>query len=350
MIHRNYTPFKAYPFVHYNKYGALMGVFIIKASFDLLPDGSLQISEEQEDIWLEDKYMDDPTASILQYPNDLAPEKPNTDIILWAQGENHQNSPYWSCGVCIGALKYQIKISPFYKWKPIIKEKFISSKKYIHHWEMVDETKILTTPIIWSYSYGGIYTLSDEQDVYHPNPLGKGLYQGECIEEYEGHNLLAMDESLTKPDQPYESHAFSAVPPFWKIRAQYAGTYDEYWLKNLDPEYKMPKDFDENFYQAAPPNLIYKGYLKGDEEFILENIYPNKEGVSGSLPNIHLRGTARLKTGEIEDFSFNLDTVFFDLRKENPKLYLTWRMVIPNGDNIRVVEARIRTKGTKHPI
>ena len=46
-----------------------------------------------------------------------------------------------------------------------------------------------------------------------------------------------------------------------------AGTYDEAWQNTRAP--RLPTDFDPRFHNAAPPELIAAGGLRGDEDVVV---------------------------------------------------------------------------------
>jgi hypothetical protein len=76
--------------------------------------------------------------------------------------------------------------------------------------------------------------------------------------------------------------AFGPLPPDHKARRRYAGTYDQAWTENRMP--LLPSDFDPRFHQVAPSGQIARGYLQGDEQIKLGNLYEEGKTIECALP------------------------------------------------------------------
>ena len=131
---------------------------------------------------------------------------------------------------------------------------------------------------------------------------------------------------------------FAPLPPSWIQRRQYVGTYDQEWEDKRHP--LSPEDFKFDFYNAAHPDLVYGGYLKGDEDVELEGFSPSGT-ISFSLPDYDL-GAVLTDQG---DYSFagigELDTLQIDV--DAMKAYLVWRVTVPLlGDSIEKVVLKMR--------
>ncbi|MBK3400596.1 MULTISPECIES: DUF2169 domain-containing protein [Methylobacterium] len=61
------------------------------------------------------------------------------------------------------------------------------------------------------------------------------------------------------------------MPPFRRWRKGHCGTRDEAWLRERCPQ--APADFDDRFFQTAPPALI-RPHLHGDETVRLDGLVP----------------------------------------------------------------------------
>ncbi|MCZ8489692.1 DUF2169 domain-containing protein [Vibrio lentus] len=60
---------------------------------------------------------------------------------------------------------------------------------------------------------------------------------------------------------------------FGARQQQYAGTFDDDWLKNRKPLY--PVDFDQRFYQSAPLDQQCKGFISGGERLMMSGFCHN---------------------------------------------------------------------------
>ena len=131
------------------------------------------------------------------------------------------------------------------------------------------------------------------------------------------------------------------IPPSWQPRLKRAGTFDVIWEKTRWPG--LPSDFTFDFYNSAHPDLIYDGFVDGDEKIELVNLTP--EGyLSVYLPGYELGSLVRYEDGELLPLPIFLDTIHLDIEKR--KTYLTWRGIYSVEKPIRVLETRMRLKET----
>lgn len=101
---------------------------------------------------------------------------------------------------------------------------------------------------------------------------------------------------------------FGPVPP---ERRSQTGTYDERWLQHRWPWY--PEDFEWSYFNAAPAHQQYPGYLRGDEEIILES--PTR--LPGVQPSCFV---------DDREVPLNLDTLWVDMDAQ--KFVLVWRGIL----------------------
>ena len=118
--------------------------------------------------------------------------------------------------------------------------------------------------IKWENAFGG--------DGYALNPLGKGSKpikgdQGEVhpLPNVEDPKNLIKSTRDTPPPAGFGAYDF-----IWPQRYGKVGTYDADWLKNRFPGFA--KDMDWALWNAAPADQIIKGYFKGDESYLFENM------------------------------------------------------------------------------
>jgi len=114
-------------------------------------------------------------------------------------------------------------------------------------------------------------------------------------------------------------------------RRRYAGTYDAKWMEERAP--LLPLDFDERFYNAAPPPLVAPGRLAGGEPVEVTGCTPQGRLVF-TLPRVapwcHVVAERVGRTAPME-----LDTVTVDT--EAMQVRLLWKAEIPvHGEAQRV--------------
>jgi hypothetical protein len=86
-------------------------------------------------------------------------------------------------------------------------------------------------------------------------------------------------------------------------------------------------DFDHGFYNCAPPDLIYDGFLSGEEEVRLERLNRQHEILTFRLPSIIVAAAITDKDGYRYGSPARLDTLCIDA--ERLKALLTWRVTLP---------------------
>ncbi|TIT84828.1 MAG: DUF2169 domain-containing protein, partial [Mesorhizobium sp.] len=106
----------------------------------------------------------------------------------------------------------------------------------------------------------------------------------------------------------------------WPGRIEYGGTYDQNWIDNVFPF--LPQDFDERYYQMAPPDQQID-LPRGGEEVQLINLTPEGR-VSFRLPITALPIALFKRREKAFEGNIQPDTILFD--PENRRFSLVWRV------------------------
>src|SRR5690606_21345855 len=116
-----------------------------------------------------------------------------------------------------------------------------------------------TMPLTYANAYGG--------PGYAANPVGRGFGTREAP------SVELPGEPLRQESRPTPA-SFAPIHPAWAQRAGKVGTkYGEAWRKERAPYYA--EDFDWTYFQAAPADQQLAGYLRGDEEVVLQGLRPD---------------------------------------------------------------------------
>jgi hypothetical protein len=116
---------------------------------------------------------------------------------------------------------------------------------------------------------------------------------------------------------------FGFISPAWLPRRSYAGTYDERWRAERFP--LLPLDFNQAFYQCAPPGQTVQGYLQGNEPVAVVNATANGS-LAFNVPNnrieikVWLRGTPTIYRPVIDTFIIEPD---------NGRAVCVWKTTFP---------------------
>lgn len=310
------------------------GVLVLQGSFDIVHDEPLKPQQEQADMVFDDEYIGEIAQSTLTQENNIAPFKPKTDIHINATAYAPGGKPKdkWLVSVMLGKLYKELLITGPRCW-----ERSITLKK---HLDAPDPIQSL--PIQYEYAFGG--AVKDDEDsvqIYEANPIGLGFEQKFRKHRNAAANMapqiIRLEDYDMESGKDYPPQGLAPIPPNWSPRLDKAGTYDLVWEKTRWPD--LPEDFNFDFYNSAHPDLIYPGYVNGDEEIELRNLTP--EGyLKTTLPNYTLAILVRYEDGELRPIPMVLDTVYLDVNTLQAKL--TWRGIYSLEKEIRVLEARIQ--------
>jgi len=180
-------------------------------------------------------------------------------------------------------------------------------------------------PLVWERAFGG----TDQSEGPSPqlegedrNPAGSGFRSGKGEKPIEGLRLPNLEDPrrlISSWRERPAPAAFAPLCPHWEPRRTYAGTYDQQWIERRMPY--LPKDFDNRFFQLAPPDLVAPGYLEGGEPVEIQGATP--EGLSHfNLPRYRVRVVYRLDNVR-HMRPAHLDAVLIE--PDEKRLVLVWR-------------------------
>ncbi len=326
----NQTSFQFAPLpgrLHYPKHSLTV---IVKGTFDLAPNAPATPAEEQLPIAADEPYPDDgKPISGPRYGTDLTHFKPQADLLLVGKCRPPGGAPTATCQVTfgVGGKSKTLAVTGNRQWESSLLRSSISQPQPFTELELRYEN-----------SFGG--------EGYKPNPTGKG-YAKEEKPTGEKVRLLPNIEDPADPVTSTRSKpqpaGFGPLARTWEPRVKQIGTYGNRWFKTRAPWF--PEDMDWAAFNAAHPQMRVEGYLRGDEEVVLENIHPKHAQFRGKLPGLRLRcffneirdakgGTPKTpdaaapfqpEHGHFHELPMKLDTLWVDA--EENKLVLVWRGV-----------------------
>lgn len=324
----NPTPLPGLAFRQFDQDGDLDCVVTLRGTFVHAQGEVAQWQDEQMPLQWQDSYEGEPHTSLLLHQTDLVPEKPGTDVTFL--GKSHvpdRSEKAWQCGIRIGPLDKRVHVSGPRSWHPIIKPARWPFRKedQVVGWELGEPEPVENVPIDWHLASGGRNFFDGQTTDPDPdNPLGRGRLG--ASEHWEDHLIPAPQifagAAPAHGDAPV---GLGPIPPFWRPRYQYAGTYDTDWEENRHP--LLPEDFNPLFWQCAPADQIVMPWLRGDEHYRLFRLHPEHAVAEGYLPKV---GFA-VRVDEEPWNPLHLDGVQFDWR-DDALLLLTWRVRFPLPD------------------
>lgn len=319
----NQTPLRGLAFRQFDMQGGLDCVVTLRGTFAHVEDGVAVWHADQMPLQWQDAYEGDPHKTPMLHQSDIVPEKAGTDVTFL--GSSHAPdgpAAQWSCGLEIGPVRKMLHVSGPRHWQPVIRAARWPFRRddEVTGWDLAPPRPTGSVAIDWRLAAGGhdAFRVSDPDA---DNPIGCGRVGPQ--ETWRDQLVPAAQISAEPAVAPTDAPAgLGPIPPFWRLRARHAGTYDEAWQSNRHP--LLPGDFDPRFWQCAPEDQIIRPWLRGDEGYRLTNLHPVYSQAVGRLPKLRFT----VKTDEGGWHPLNLDGVQFDWRQD-ALLLMTWRARFP---------------------
>lgn len=311
-------------------------VVVVKGTFRIPvePGARLQLAQEQVPLVSSDEFYGEPGRSAPRYEIDFAPRKQRCDVLL----NGHAYAPG---GRPIERLTVGLGIGDWSKSFSVVGDRawFLSGGA-----RATSPTVFTQMPISYDYAFGGTDP-HHEAPAFPANPSGRGFHKYLVQEWLEGSPLPNTEEIGTEtkhPEGPYRPMSFGAIGRHWEPRYRHAGTYDEHWLQDIAPF--LPADFDEQYFQAAPPDQQLPIPV-GEQRVVLLNLAPAAR-TDFILPHFEAPIHIFPRNGGREDLKACLDTVLIEPDIE--RVTLTWRVARPLRRNLQeIAQLLVGRKGSE---
>lgn len=302
----NKTPFITEIYPIQDKEGNDLLLILFKATYSL-KSGQPQKAEKQEPVEPADLYYGEPGKSSLKYSSDISFDKKASDIAL--KGE------------ALAPFEGARESTLYFKVGEVEKRIAVFGDR---HWILAPIGHMISKPepfdkipLVYERAFGG-FDKSHEKEKHHQafesNPLGVGFRAKKSNLETDGFplpNFEDLDDLIVSLKDKPKVAGLGFISPNWQPRLKKSGTFDQNWMENRMP--LLPKDFDPAFFNSAHPDLIYPGFLKGNEEVILSGFSPEpfKFNLPYDLPFCQLE-----IGGEKQEIELKTDKLFIDTKEE----------------------------------
>ena len=305
----NRTSYKAESTWGRDKEGVHEWIVAVKGTFDIKPDGSLKLADEQLDPLLLPEYNGELGMSSLRYDADLVAPKPTTDVVLNATAYAPKGRPSrgFLVSVRVGRIHKVIRVVGNRRWK-----------RGLFGLNPSAMGPITELPIIYERAYGG-YDQTDpdpkKQRMDTRNPVGCGVVA-----------LASHREGWALPNFEYPKGSleksgpagFGAIDSYWLPRRNFSGTYDKIWEQRRRP--LLPEDWDPRSLLCSPVDQCPETYLQGGELVELVNL--TREGVLRfALPKVRLAFSTRFDKRR-EEHGSQLATLIIE--PDYPRVIMVW--------------------------
>lgn len=400
MEFRNLTPFDALCFSALDPHDREYRVVVMRVSYRLVPcvpvkqpgwfDARL-IEDDPPPLVLADRYCGVEGRSSLICESDLAPYKPRCDVIVTGSAHAPEGQPTtcWPARLRVGTpeIKVETDAVPHSKQRMhvLLDKKLVVHgprqfrRTWLGRWELQNALPAAVVPLSYERAFGGASVVLDPSSDNHAplinevcfsNPLGCGWYDprefkilqeiGQPVPEllpapqleYAGDPIQepCFAQNPSGPLTPqqmlqavqagaHRSANFGAIGRAWTPRLQYAGTYDDAWLRERWPN--LPEDFNYHYWNGAPADQQI-GYPPPGIVVELVNLTDPTITPSGhlvtKLPEHRAYVLMRLQSGVMLPLPMVTDTIHVDTQLL--RIDLVHRVWIPVGTPVRVLEAR----------
>ncbi len=301
-------------------------VVAVKGTFTVPGQGEEpRLAEEQVPLIEADTFTGEPGFSAPVYESDYPLRKPRCDVLL-------HGSAYAPGGRPAAKVTVSLRVGPISKSFNVVGHRFW--KKGLISVSASRPKPFTVMPLSYDNAFGGFdrtHKNPSRHKAYLLNPVGTGFHDNLKMEFIEGKPLPNTEETknpVTKPNGNYRPMSFGPVARGWLPRYKLAGTYDQNWLDNIFPF--LPPDFDEAYYQSAPPDQQMP-YPKGGEEVVLTNLTPEGD-TRFRLPEVPVPIEFSLKNYERKMISGVIDTIVIEPDKK--RFMMTWRASLPLKRNM----------------
>ncbi|HEY4121238.1 MAG TPA: DUF2169 domain-containing protein [Byssovorax sp.] len=297
---KNSTPFLFGPKVTSRRPPQPEMTLVVRGAFTIRPGEPLAPLEDQgaltAELFAPD---DDERRGECLYPGDFADYKLNAEVMLRGTCYPPSKRPVTDCMVrfAVGAWSKLLRVVGPRAWSDRMPGA-VPSQPLSFTEQRLD----------YAQSFGG--------PGYAKNPAGQGFETDKlpCVES-------PAAPVRSRRDRP-EPAGFGPLNPGWAPRAGKVGKeYGRAYREKRAPYH--PEDFDWTYFHAAPADQQLKGYLRGDEQIVLEGLHPEAPSVSFSLPGVRVRAFVKDARARFREVAMSLDTLFVDA--DEGVLFLTWR-------------------------
>jgi hypothetical protein len=314
-------------------------VVVIKGTFRIPeePGAALRLHEEQLPLVMNDVFFGEPGLSAPKYEVDFAPRKQHCDVLLNA-------SAYAPGGRPTRRVEVAVQIGGWSKAFAVVGDRV---------WEAAGAgigasipIPFTTMPITYDLAFGGTdaaHLDPSKHAAFMANPSGRGFHAqiiNEWIHGTSMPNTEEIGQSVSWVNGSYKPMSFGPIGRHWDPRVTYAGTYDQQWLDEEFPF--LPADFDEQYYQSAPPDQQLPIPL-GEQRVTLINLTPDGQR-SFVLPHFDAPVHVFPKRGDREDLKAFVDTIVIEPDLE--RVTMTWRVARPLKRNmLEIAQVLVGKKG-----
>jgi hypothetical protein len=338
----NHSAFPALQYDGLDQNDTCFNIVVARITYDINireKNGRITLVQSSEQVPLNysDMHYKDPVHSSVQYESDLAPYKPETDVVINATAfsPDEKSTPFFEVAIQVDQSIKTLRINGPRFWK------YGLSGWSLGHPEPIDSLDIL-----YEYASGGWHEVDGETFASPNNPSGMGWYPNEYLKRCKKNRLPGPQiESKNIPINNIQEltipEGFGFFGKSWRGRIEHAGTYDSAWVEERHPY--LPRDFDFRYWCGAHPSLqIAHPKPSGNIPVVLWGLVPASEvpdqRVSFHVPVETLFVFVKTESGLGVTKDMLLDTIVIDMRAR--KVFCSYRITL--AEELRASEIQLR--------
>src|SRR5262245_15873880 len=305
----------------------------VKCTFDIRPDGSTPIANEQPPVLRAPEYNGEPGKSSIRVEGDLVLTKTTTDIIVagHAYAPDRHAVTEMTAGFRVGPVRKELRI--------------VGDREWLGDGRTAPQP-FVRMPLVYERAFGGVDRRSPhpDRDVDWRNPVGTGFtISRDNLNGVALPNIEYLEDRFSSWRDHPRPAGFGPISSHWPARARFAGTYDDRWTKERQP--LVPADFGARFHQCAPEDQQAPAFLQGGEPVLLTHLTPSGDRTF-RLPKVFLGFDTRFRDGSREIHrERKLHTVIIE--SDYPRVSLVWHSALPCHFKVLKLERTIVTLKTE---
>lgn len=294
----NFTPFTPATYISGKQGSAFVATVLVKGSLQMRP-GQIAKPTATQPFPQADEFhaLPEGRCGSLRYASDFVPSKPRADVLLAATAYRPAEQPKgtFRATVRVGSLMKQLAISGRRQFQGFLSASLV---------ELDPQPSI---PVTYEYTCGGPQVPA--------NPLGMGVGTGDLPQ------IELFEQRIRAPGDSPKPAGFGPLPAEWEPRRSLLGHFSADYLAKAWPG--LPADTDPAYFNAAPRDQQVAGYLRGDEEILLENLHSSHALYRTRLPGWRIVGLRENVDGSCELLSLVLDTLW--INPDDEQVIVVWR-------------------------
>jgi hypothetical protein len=311
------------------KSGRRVLVVLVKGTY-AFPAGDGEVPQpaaQQVPVLVSDVFDGEPGLSTPLFEADYATRKPYCDVIVRADAHAPGQQP-------VHELDAAFRLGSCEKWVHVVGDR--TWRRGVAGLAPSSPEPFTAMPITYGRAFGGSCDVWGETHAHPVNPVGRGFSGPRGEADLHGQSLPNIEQPghpITTVDGRYVPWSLGPIGRSWQPRLPFAGTYDQRWKDEVFP--LLPEDFDDRFFQSAPPDQQI-AYPRGGEEVRLLNLHPQRSHIFFSLPPLQMPMAVLETTRKLHLLDAVVDSVTLDA--PNEQIIVVWRAQHPLRRSLREID------------